>query len=333
MTPNEFRCYVVRKNYSDQFVAAVEQRPVAELPDGEVLIEVAYSSVNYKDALAAQGHPGVARTFPHVPGIDAAGTVVESASSEYQVGAQVLVTSYGLGVDRWGGWAQYVRVPGEWIVPMPRGLALRQSMVLGTAGLTAGLCVAALQHHAIHPDAGEVLVTGATGGVGCLAVMLLAQIGYTVVAVSGKPDRVEWLHELGAARVIRREQAIDEAKRPMLATQWAGVVDTVGGAMLASLLRSVRNEGCVAACGLVGGTKLKTTVYPFILRGITLRGIDSAWCPMPRRQKAWKMISESLSAESLEAVAQTVGFADLPDKVQQIHSGNNVGRTVVDVLQ
>ena len=204
-------------------------------------------------------------------------------------------------------------------------------MVLGTAGLTAGLCIRALAHHDVGPDAGEVIVTGATGGVGSLAVMLLAKIGYTVVAVSGKPDRAEWLKELGASRVVGRDEVLDDGKRPLLSTRWAGAVDTVGGKMLASLLRSVKNEGCVAACGLVGGDEVNTSVYPFILRGVTLRGVDSAWCPMHRRREVWDLLAGAWKLESLAAISQTIGLAELADKVQQLHAGSNVGRTVVDV--
>jgi putative YhdH/YhfP family quinone oxidoreductase len=331
MLPDTFRCYLVKKTGKDKIEAAVERRPLHELPAGDVLIEVAYSSVNYKDALAAKGHPGVARKFPHVPGIDAAGTVVQSAASDYQVDDQVLVTSYELGAERWGGWSEYVRVPAEWIVPLPQGLSLADSMTLGTAGLTAGLCIHALQHHDVGPDAGEVVVTGATGGVGSLAVMLLARIGYTVVAVSGKPDRADWLRGLGASRVVGRDEILDDGKRPLLSARWAGAIDTVGGSMLASLLRSARNEGCVTACGLVGGAEVNTTVYPFILRGVTLRGIDSAACPMHRRREVWGLLAGAWKLESLAPVRETIGLAELTDKVEQLHAGNNVGRTIVDV--
>ena len=331
MLPDTFRCYLVKKTGKGQIESDVERRPLLELPGGEVLIEVAFSSVNYKDALAAKGHPGVAHKFPHVPGIDAAGTVVESTVPDYKSGDQVLVTSYELGVRRWGGWSEYVRVPADWVIPLPQGLSLDDSMVLGTAGLTAGLCIRALAHHDVGPDAGEVIVTGATGGVGSLAVMLLAKIGYTVVAVSGKPDRAEWLKELGASRVVGRDEVLDDSKRPLLSDRWAGVIDTVGGAMLASLLRSVRNEGCVAACGLVGGTEVNTSVYPFILRGITLRGIDSAWCPMHRRREVWDLLAGAWKLESLGAIRQTIGLAELAAKVQQLHAGSHAGRTVVDV--
>jgi len=331
MLPDTLRCYLVKKTGKDQIESAVEVRPAHELPAGDVLIEVAYSSVNYKDTMAAKGHPGVARKFPHVPGIDVAGTVVASTSSDSQAGDQVLVTSHELGVERWGGWSEYVRVSADWIVPLPQGLSLADSMALGTAGLTAGLCIRALEHHDIRPDAGEVLVTGATGGVGSLAVMLLAKIGYTVVAVSGKPDRAEWLRGLGASRTLGREEILDDSKRPLLKARWAGAIDTVGGKMLASLLRSVKYEGCVAACGVVGGADVGTSVYPFILRGVTLRGVDSAWCPMQRRREVWGLLDGDWRLESLDSISETIGLADLTEKIEQLHIGSHVGRTIVDV--
>jgi putative YhdH/YhfP family quinone oxidoreductase len=331
MLPDTFRCFLVKKTGKDQIESAVETRPLHELPAGDVLIEVAYSSVNYKDALAAKGHPGVARKFPHVPGIDAVGTVVESTSGDCKVGDPVLVTSYELGVERWGGWSQYVRVPAQWVLPLPPGLSPADSMTLGTAGLTAGLCIHALQNHGIGPEAGEVLVTGATGGVGSLAVMLLAKMGYTVVAVSGKSNRAQWLRELGASEVVGRDEVLDDSKRPLLKACWAGVVETVGGGTLASLLRSVKNEGCVAACGNVGGADVSTSVYPFILRGVTLRGIDSAWCPLERRRAVWDLLAGAWKLNTLASVTTTIGLAELAEKVERLHAGNNVGRTIVDV--
>jgi putative YhdH/YhfP family quinone oxidoreductase len=325
------RCYLVKKTGKDQIESGVESRPLRELPPGEVLVEVAYSSLNYKDAMAAQGHPGVARKFPHVPGIDAAGTVVESSASSVRVGDQGLVTSYELGVERWGGWSQYVRVPADWIVPLPDGLSLADSMSLGTAGLTAGLCMRALERHGVDPGAGEVVVTGATGGVGSLAVTLLAKIGYTVVAISGKRERDDWLQSLGAARVVARDEILDESKRPLLKARWAGAVDTVGGEMLASLLRATKNEGCVAACGVVAGAEINTTVYPFILRGVTLRGIDSAWCPRQRRREVWQLLAGAWKPDSLSSITQMIGLNELQGAVQQVLAGAHVGRTVIDV--
>jgi putative YhdH/YhfP family quinone oxidoreductase len=331
MLPDAFRCYLVKKTGKDQIAAAADTRPTHELPAGDVTIQVAYSSLNYKDAMAAKGHPGVARRFPHVPGIDAVGTVAESSNAGFQRGDQVLVTSYELGVERWGGWSQYVRVPAEWVLPLPPPLSMTESMTLGTAGLTAGLCVHALQRHDVMPEKGQVLVTGATGGVGSLAVMLLAKIGYTVAAVSGKSDRADWLRKLGASEVVGRDHVLDDSPRPLLKARWAGVVDTVGGSMLASLLREVKNEGCVAACGVVAGDRLDTSVYPFILRGVTLRGIDSAWCPRPHRQAVWNLLAGDWRLDSLDSIREIIGLDDLADKVDEILAGGNVGRTVVDV--
>jgi putative YhdH/YhfP family quinone oxidoreductase len=330
MLPDTFRCFLVKKTGKDQIDAAIEMRPTHELPAGDVWIKVAYSSLNYKDAMAAKGHPGVARKFPHIPGIDAAGTVVQSNSPDFQIGDQVLVTSYELGVERWGGWSQFVRVPADWVLRLPQGLSLVESMQLGTAGLTAGLCIDALQHHDIHPDSGKILVTGATGGVGSLAVMLLAKIGYTVIAVSGKRERVDWLRTLGAAEVVPREEVLDEGQRPLLSTRWAGAIDTVGGAMLASLLRSVKHEGCVAVCGVVGGADVNTSVYPFILRGVTLRGVDSAWCPMPRRQKIWDQLAGPWRLDSLGNLSEIIGLTDVSKKLEQMLDGHHIGRSIID---
>jgi putative YhdH/YhfP family quinone oxidoreductase len=333
MLPETFRCYLVKKTGKDQVQAAVERRPLVELPAGDLLIKVSYSSINYKDAMAAQGHPGVARAFPHVPGIDAVGTVAQSSSSAFRVGDEVLLTSYELGVERWGGWAEFVRVQSDWVVPLPQGMSMVDCMTLGTAGLTAGLSIRALQQHGVDPSAGEVLVTGATGGVGSLAVMLLAANGYTVIAVSGKPERIEWLRQLGASRVILREDAQDGSKRPLLSAAWAGIVDTVGGPMLASLLRTVNNEGCVAACGVAGGAELHTSVYPFILRGVTLRGIDSAWCSMQRRREVWQLLAREWKLDALDKMRQTVGLDELAANAPQLLAGSHVGRTVVDVCR
>lgn len=276
---NSFACYFVIKDDMGQFRASVEQRTFDELPAGEVLVRVAYSSLNFKDALSAAGHPGVTRKFPHVPGIDAAGTVVESAASEFRPGEQVLITGHDMGQNTWGGFAEYIRMPAAWLLPMPEGLTVRDAMIYGTAGLTAAMCIEALQRHGVKPSDGEVLVTGATGGVGSIAVAILAKIGYTVVAASGKAEHHDFLRQLGALRIVGRSATDDRSNKPMLAEQWAGAVDTVGGTTLTTIVRSLRYRGCVAACGLVGGIDLPLTVYPFILRGATLVGIDSVECP------------------------------------------------------
>ena len=331
MLPENFRCYLVRKTGNDRIEAGIEQRPLRELSAGDVLVRVSHSSLNYKDALAATGHPGVARKFPHVPGIDAAGVVAESTSPLFKVGDEVIATGHELGVERYGGWGEYVRVPAEWIVRRPAGLSLEESMMLGTAGFTAAQCVDALQRHRITPDRGDVVVTGATGGVGSIAVMLLAKLGYKVVAVSGKADRAGWLAERGAAKVIGRADVADDARKPMLGAKYAGAVDTVGGSTLVAVIKSLQHRGCVAACGLVGGAELPLTVYPFILRGVTLAGIDSAWCPDDSRQEIWQKLASDWKPDRLTDIATFIDFEGVADAVPRILKGEIVGRVVVRV--
>jgi acrylyl-CoA reductase (NADPH) len=328
---SEFTCYLVEKDSHDQIKSGLSRRNLSELPEGEVLIKVAYSSLNYKDALAATGRPGVARKFPHIPGIDAAGEVAETSSPVFQKGQKVLVTGYDLGAGRWGGWAEYVRVPAEWVIPLPHGLSLVAAMQLGTAGFTAALSVDAIKRHEITPQSGEVVVTGATGGVGCLAVSMLAKLGYTVVAVTGKADRHDWLKELGAARVIGRGEVDVKGGNPLLKSLWAGAVDTVGGNVLATLLRSTHIAGCVTACGLVGGPELPTTVFPFILRGVTLCGIDSGWTRRERRLELWRLMAGDWKPDRLAEVSTEIDLKDVDAPVQRILAGEIAGRTVVRV--
>jgi putative YhdH/YhfP family quinone oxidoreductase len=302
-----------------------------ELAAGDVLIRVAYSSLNYKDALAATGHPGITRSFPHVPGVDVAGAVVESSSPSLWPGDEVVVTGYELGVERWGGWAEYVRVPAEWVLPLPDGLSMEESMIIGTAGLTAAMCVRALKQHEVKPDSGEVVVTGATGGVGSIAVKLMAKLGYSVVAVSGKSEKHSWLTELGAARIVSRAEVVNESKKPLLSTRWAGAVDTVGGDTLATLLRSTKPAGCVAACGLVGGADLSLTVYPFILRGVTLEGIDSVWCARGRRTETWRRLAQEWKLDGLDSICSRIKLQEVDDYVPRILAGEITGRIVIDL--
>ncbi len=327
--PDSVTCFLVEKNEAGQVTAGVAQRSVDDLPPGDVLIQVAWSSLNYKDALAIQGHPGVARRFPHVPGIDAAGTVIESRDPRFTPGQEVIVTSYELGAGQWGGYATHVRVPGDWVVPLPVGLTMRESMILGTAGFTAALGVWLLQKHDIEPGSGDILVTGATGGVGSLAICILAHLGYRVVGVSGKRELHAQLKSWGAAEVLDRDALADDSNRPLLSGRWAGAIDTVGGQTLANLLKAVKPWGCVAACGLVAGAELSTTVYPFILRGVTLTGIDSATCPMPLRQELWQRLATTWKPPQLESLAREVNFGQLPAVVTEILQGKVVGRTLV----
>ncbi len=331
MLPAAFRCYLVTKEPEGHVVGRIADRPMAELPAGEATIRVAYSSLNYKDALAATGHPGVNKVFPHIPGVDAAGIVAHRGVYELVPGDRVLVTGFDMGANRWGGWAEYVRVPQSWVVPLPAGLSLRESMMLGTAGFTAGLCVDALQRHDVTPDRGEVVVTGASGGVGSMAVAILARLGYHVVAVTGKPSAHELLQSLGAREILGREAVDDRGEKPLLSGRWAGAIDTVGGNILSTLLRSCRHSGCVAACGLTAGHQLRLTVYPFILRAVTLAGVDAAWCALALRHEVWRRLAGPWKPEGLERLAQFVTLESLPPRIDDILAGRITGRVVVEI--
>ena len=324
-----FPCLMVRRDEHRNVTCGVETIDLDDLPEGDVLIEVACSSLNYKDALACQGHAGVVRNFPHVPGIDLAGRVTRSSSPELHEGDPVLVTGYDLGSGHWGGYAAYARVPADWVVSLPGGLSLDEAMIYGTAGFTAAQSVSAVKRAGIGPDAGEVVVTGATGGVGSLSIAILASLGYQVTAVTGKPDQAEMLQRLGAQRILPREEVDDATDKPLLAARWAAAVDTVGGNMLATLLRSMQHRGCVAACGLVAGPQLPLTVYPFILRGVTLAGIDSAQCPRDSRLEIWQRLAGEWRVEGLDQLARSIKLADVPGEVEKMLAGKTFGRTLV----
>ena len=329
--PNQFKAMVVEETSEKNYSRRIKTRSIDELPDGDVLIRVHHSSLNYKDALSATGNKGVTRQFPHTPGIDAAGEIAASTSDRYRPGAPVLVTGYDLGMNTSGGFAEFIRVPADWIVPLPQGLSLRESMIFGTAGFTAGLSILKLLSAGVTPEFGEVLVTGATGGVGSIAVAVLARIGFQVVAVSGKTDQKPFLEELGATEVITREEATDDSGRPMLRGRWAGVVDTVGGDILASALKSVKYGGTATCCGLVASPALSTTVFPFILRGVSLLGVDSVECPMALRRDVWEKLAGQWKPEGLENLATEVDLANLDPLVDQILAGKIRGRVVVNI--
>lgn len=331
MFPETFRCYQVTQDAAGKVQAEVAQRRLSDLPPGDTLIRVAYSSLNYKDALAATGHPGVNKQFPHIPGVDAAGHVAGTPAGRLAPNAPVLVTGFDMGANRWGGWAEYVRVPHTWVVPLPAGLTLRESMILGTAGFTAGLCVDALQKHDVLPGSGDVVVTGASGGVGTFAVALLAKLGYHVTAITGKTGSHEYLKGLGAEHVLGREQVDDRSGKPLLSGRWAGAVDTVGSHLLGTILRATRHGGCVAACGLAAGHDLPVTVYPFILRGVTLAGIDAAWGPIPLRHEIWRRLAGPWKLDCLAQLARFVGLQDLPPYITAILAGQITGRVVVTI--
>jgi acrylyl-CoA reductase (NADPH) len=325
----QFQALLVEKTGEKEFTRRIVSRGIDDLAPGELLVRVRYSSLNYKDALSATGHPGVTRNFPHTPGIDAAGEVVEDASGRFRPGDQVLVTGYDLGMETDGGWGQYIRIPAEWALPLPAGLTAREAMALGTAGLTAGLSVLKLQQADVQPDAGELLVTGATGGVGSLAVAILAKAGYRVVAATGKAGDETYLRALGAAAVIGRDEVVRGVEKPLLKERWAGAVDVVGGEMLAAVLKATRYGGAVAACGLVGSIELPVNVYPFILRGVSLLGIDSVLCPRATRLAVWAKLAGAWKPERLEETVTEVTLAGLEEKISTILQGSVRGRTVV----
>jgi putative YhdH/YhfP family quinone oxidoreductase len=323
----QFKAMIVAEQPEKKFTRRIGTRTINDLPEGELLIKVQYSSLNYKDALSATGNPGVTRKFPHTPGIDAAGEVVEDASGTFRPGDKVVVTGWDLGMNTPGGYGEYIRVPAGWAIPLPEGLSLRDSMILGTAGFTAGLCVHALADR-VNPAAGEILVTGATGGVGSVAVAILAKAGYQVVAVTGKADQVDFLKSLGAGEVITREMLMENANRPMMKERWAGAVDVVGGEMLAAVLKSTRYGGTVTCCGLVGSPELPVNVFPFILRGVSLLGIDSVQCPVEPRLAVWKKLAGEWRVD-LEALVSEVSLEELEGSIQSILKGGLRGRVLV----
>lgn len=330
VTAGTFRALFVEPQ-DGQVRRSIKELTRAELPPGDVTVQIEYSALNYKDALAATGHPGVAKVMPLVPGIDATGTVIESSSARWKAGQKVLLADAKFGTESWGGMSRFCRVSNDWLIPLPEALSPYEAMVLGTAGFTAAQCVEALVSHGAKPNGGEIIVSGATGGVGVLAVMLLAKLGFQVVASTGKLDRTEWLKGLGAARVIDRQAISDRSPRPLLAGIWQGAVDTVGGNTLATILRATKPRGCVTACGLVGGHELNLTVYPFILRGVILCGIDSGNLVPAERIRIWNRLSTEWRLDNLKAIAQTVGLRDLSQRIDSILAGQIIGRTVIDL--
>jgi putative YhdH/YhfP family quinone oxidoreductase len=317
---------------SGGFVREIEERPLDVLPAGDVLIRVRYSSLNYKDALSATGNRGVTRSYPHIPGVDAAGVVEATSSTAFRPGQEVIVTGYDLGSNTFGGWSQYIRVPAEWVVLMPEGLNLRGSMILGTAGYTAGLVAHKLQQHGVRPDHGPVLVTGATGGVGSMAVALLAHLGFSVDASTGKNHEEKFLRSIGAKQILTREEVLDTSGKPLARGRWVAVVDTVGGDLLDSALRQTKLEGAVACCGNIGSAGLSTSIYPFILRGVALIGIGSAFSPMALRTHIWDNLSGAWKPGNLEAFATEATLEDLRDHfIQRILKGGITGRVVVSI--
>lgn len=329
---SQFKALVVSETAEKQYVRTITQRNIEDLPAGEVLIKVHYSTLNYKDALSSIGNKGVTRNYPHTPGIDASGVVVESTDANFSVGQEVLVTSYDLGMNTSGALAEYIRVPVKWVIALPAGLSLAEAMILGTAGFTAGLCIDALLKYGVSPEKGKVIVTGSTGGVGILSVAILAKLGFEVVAVTGKPEAAELLQRLGAAEIVSRESLNDTSGRPMLKSIYAGAVDTVGGNILATILKSLHYGGAVAACGLVASPDLPTSVFPFILRGNALLGIDSAECPMSKRLEIWQHLASDWKLDNLNLISHEIGLEEVPAKLDLMLQGKALGKSLVKII-
>jgi acrylyl-CoA reductase (NADPH) len=330
MSEDSFKALVVNQTEAGP-QATIQELQLDSLPAGDVLVSVAYSSLNYKDGLAVTGKGKVIRQYPMVPGIDLAGTVLESVSPDLSPGDKVIVTGWGLGERHWGGYAQRARLKSEWLEPLAAGLDLKQAMAIGTAGLTAMLCIMALEKHGLTPDKGEVAVTGASGGVGSVAVAILAHLGYQVVASTGRQESHKYLRELGAQDIIDRSVLATLSDRPLESGRWAGAVDSVGGETLASLLKSMAHRTSVAACGLAGGSHLPTTVHPFILRGVNLLGIDSNLSPLAERNEAWSRLARDLPLDILEKMTTVASLAEVPALSEAILKGKIRGRIAIDV--
>ncbi|MEW5594965.1 acryloyl-CoA reductase [Peribacillus frigoritolerans] len=325
----QFDALVVNK-HDDQFTVNIQQLSLDDLPQGEVLIRVHYSGVNYKDSLAAIPNGNIVSSYPIVPGIDMAGVVVSSEDSRFKEGDEVIATSYGIGVSQSGGYSQFARVPAEWIVPLPDGLTMKEAMIVGTAGFTAALSVLRLEENNLTPGQGSVLVTGATGGVGSFAVSILSKLGYSVEASTGKKSEHGYLKAIGAATIVSREDVYDGKLRALGKQKWSGAVDPVGGEPLASVLSQIKYGGAVAVSGLTAGTSLPATVFPFILRGVNLLGIDSVNCPMDTRLKVWHRLATDFKLEHLEQlVQQEITLEELPDVLPTLLKGEARGRTIV----
>ena len=328
MISGKFKALLVREE-NGKFVREIAERSIGDLPDGEVLINVKYSSLNYKDALSAAGNKGVTKKYPHTPGIDAAGIVAESKNRKFNEGDGVLVTGYDLGMNTPGGFAEYVRVPADWVIRLPRKLSLKESMILGTAGLTAAFALDKMEQVGFDKD-GEVLITGASGGVGSMAIAIFAKQGYRVVACTGKTDQESYLKEIGAVSVISREEMDNPNKKALLSGRWSGVVDTVGGNILATAIASTKQWGVIAACGNAASVELHTTVFPFILRGVSLLGINSD-TPIKLREKMWGKLAGEWKPEKMDIMYKECSLEELNKKIDEILQGRIKGRVLVNV--
>ncbi len=327
MNSSSFQAYVVQQR-EGKFCGSIMERQIKDLPDGDLLIKVHYSSLNYKDALSATGNKGVTRSYPHTPGIDAVGIVVESSSDLFKPQDKVIVTSYDLGMNTDGGFAEYIRVPSSWALKLPKGLTMKEAATLGTAGLTAGLSVLRITE-SLNPNDGKIAVSGATGGVGSLSVAILSSLGFPVIGISGKTSEHAFLKNLGAQEIIQRCEIENGESRPLLKADFAGAIDTVGGVILENLIKSTKPNGVVTCCGNVAGANLSLTVFPFILRGVSLLGIDSQNCKMPIRELVWNKLATEWKPASLSDNCQEISLSEINEKIELMLSGSLKGRTIV----
>ncbi|MGP4863512.1 YhdH/YhfP family quinone oxidoreductase [Psychrobacter sp. T6-5] len=325
------KAFLVEKVADREFSGAIQEVPVPECNKDEVIIKTTYSSLNYKDALSSIGNPGVTRKFPHITGIDVAGVVHETTSDIFAVGDKVLVTGYDLGMNTDGGHSEFVKVPASWVARIPDTITDKEIMTFGTAGLTAALSINELLDNGLKPEDGEILVTGATGGVGSIAVSILKKIGFTVVAVSGKEEQIDYLKQIGASEVILRDTFNENAKKPMMAERYAGVVDTVGGDILANALKYIKYDGVATCCGLTASHELNTNVFPFILRGVRLIGIDSVECKLEKKQAAWDKLASEFKIATLDSITSEIGLEDIKTTYVLMLEGKSVGRYVVKI--
>lgn len=326
-----FEAYRIEELEEKRYTAKRIRASLSDLPAGEVLVRVQYSSLNYKDVLSWSGNRGITRNYPHTPGVDAAGVVETSEVEGFAHGDEVIVTGFDMGMNTWGGFSQYVRVPAKWVVKKPSGLTLEEAMTLGTAGFTAAQCALLFEQLGKKPDDGPILVTGATGGVGSVAVSLLSHLGYEVVAATRDPANTEFLESIGASSVIPTSEVIDESKRPMLKGRWAGVVETVGGPLLETAIRSTKRRAVVTFCGMIASAELNTSVFPFILRGLRLIGIDSAECPLDQKVALWNKLAGDWKPAKLAELRVSKDFDDIPDMIELMKAGDTRGRVVFKV--
>jgi len=331
MNIKTFKAFRVSEQSDGKYNRQIIERNIADLPKGDVLIKVQYAALNYKDALSFSGNRGVTRKYPHTPGIDGAGIIAESKTAQFKAGDKVLVTSYDLGMNTDGAFAEYISVPAAWVIPLPEGINLKESMIIGTAGLTAGMGLYKMEKMGQKPDQGAIAVSGASGGVGSMAIGILAKAGYEVIASTGKTDCTEYLKNLGATKVVDRAFVTDDSSRPLIKPKWAGAIDTVGGSTLSTLIKGCQPQGNIAACGLVSSPILSTTVFPFILNGVNLLGLDSATFPIKQRQEVWNKLASNWQLPNMDSLVTICKLNELEPYIEAMLKGASKGRVVVEM--